>query len=91
MPVYLGEGVMLLTKQENKIIRDLNLTNQRAIITEIARQIQVSQTLAPEETLITLNRLYHDDVDAFFKNTMSYTVDSEKQGNQTLIRTISWA
>ena len=89
MPNFLG----LLTKQEAKELRDLNLSGHRSVIIEIAEMIKSSQLLAPEITEITLNRVVHTDVEKFYKNTMAYLTEIDSTGqpaNFTLLTKISW-
>jgi len=89
MPNELG----LFTKQEAKNIRDINILNDSAKLFEIAELIRTTQMLTPQITSLEFNRVVHDDVFKYFKNTVGYDVVENKTGqplNYTKIVTISW-
>lgn len=88
MPNELG----LLTKAECKNIRDINLSPARDVIYEIAEILKAYQN---EGTVSekTFNKVVHDSVVSYYKNTVGYTVTDNKQGQPvgfTLLIKISW-
>lgn len=83
-----------MTKQEAKQVADLRLLVGYAKIREIAGIIAYMQSNTPEYTQFDVQMVVTDDVDAYFKNTMSYTTDYIKTGypaGSGLLRSISWA
>lgn len=93
MPNELG----LLTKQEAKAIRDLRLlpsTNPREPdVLFIARLIREVQGIGDNQTRIEFNKIVHEDVAKYFKNTVGYDVVEQPvatPANHTKIVSISW-
>ena len=90
MPNYLG----LMTKQEAKQLADLRTLPGYDRIRQIADVIAYMQRDTPQFTQYDVLTVVTDDVESYFKNTMSYTTDYVKQGypnGQGLLRSISWA
>lgn len=88
MPNELG----LLTKQEAKAIRDINLIAGSADLKWIAQLIKEVQQFGDSQTHIQFNKVVHNDVAKYFKNTVGYDVveQSVPTPNHTKIISISW-
>ena len=90
MPNYFG----LMTKAEAKQLADLRLLTGYERIRQIADVIAYMQRDTPQFTQYDVLTVVTDDVESYFKNTMSYTTNYIKTGypaGSGLLRSISWA